>query len=117
MWLTELIPIPFTGLCIGGLLTFGGVCPAEKAFAPYGHFIVFVIPGSFFITTSMKRHGLDQRIAKCIASMGGNAPRRALVFGSCLLALVLNGPAVSALFNPVVLRLSGALPGVRLSDS
>lgn len=111
-WTTEVLPIAATALLIGPLLVVLGVSDAKPAFAGYADPVLFLFYGSFFLAESMRRHGLDRRLAGGIvgaAWVRGDPTRLrvAMTLASLLLSSVISNSAATAILVPILL---GALP-------
>ncbi len=114
-WVTEAIPLAATALLGPALAVLSGVAGAREVFAPFGHPILFLFIGSFFIARAMSVHGLDRRIALFVLSRRwvGERPGRILVaFGlvGAFLSMWMSNTATTAMMLPVGLGVLAALP-------
>jgi len=122
LWLCEVIPIPATALLIGPLMVLFQVVPTwQGALQWYSHDVAFLLGGSFTLTAAVQYHSLDKYIAEAIKEMPcvrGNRLllRAAVVVAAGIVSLILNAPAVTAMFLPILMELAGAKQGVPLGD-
>ncbi len=110
-WVTEVIPIAATALLIAPLLVVCGVESAKDSFKHYADPLLFLFVGGFFIAESMRRHGLDRRIARAIVSSRWvrSVPSRvrvALVIAAVLLSMWISNTAAAAILTPIFLGMS-----------
>ena len=111
-WITELVPIYVTALCIGPAMVIVGVTDPETAFAPYADPLIFLFIGGFFIARAMTRHGLDRRLARSMMTLPlvkGSPTRVRLAFMTTAVALSMwiSNTATAAILIPILL---GTLP-------
>lgn len=115
-WITEALPIAVTALMVAPLLVVTGVARPGEAFRHYADPLLFLFVGGFFIAESMRRHGLDRRIARAVVTSRwvGGVPVRmriALMGAGLLLSLWISNTAATAILVPILLGMTG--PGRR----
>eukprot|EP00930_Biecheleria_cincta_P058270 TRINITY_DN44124_c0_g1_i1.p1 TRINITY_DN44124_c0_g1~~TRINITY_DN44124_c0_g1_i1.p1 ORF type:complete len:383 (-),score=46.82 TRINITY_DN44124_c0_g1_i1:580-1728(-) len=120
-WITEVVPIPITGLLIGPLLVLWDACSIQDALGPYVSNITLVLFGSNFIALGMERHGLDRRFAQAISfspvvRTAQWRLRLAMMVGGCAMSMWISNTATASIMTPIVLRSMGAEPYQRLAD-
>lgn len=111
-WISELVPIYVTALCIGPAMVLVGVTDAKTAFAPYADPLIFLFIGGFFIARAMTRHGLDRRLARSMMTLPmvkGSPTRIRLAFmaTAVVLSMWISNTATAAILIPILL---GTLP-------
>lgn len=125
-WLTEAVPVAVTALFIAPALIVCGVTDAREAFRHYADPLLFLFVGGFMLAESMRRHGLDRRIARTVLSLPfvrGNRERvqAAIVATATLTSMWISNTATCAIFVPALLGLPhlqrppqghGSRPGV-----
>ncbi len=114
LWLTELLPLPVTGLLVPVLIVFYGIFPAGDAFMPFGSDILFLFIGCFLLAHAMQKHGWDKRMAYWILSSkyGAKSPAAliTLIGGICfVLSMWLSNTATAAMMVPICLGIIAIL--------
>jgi sodium-dependent dicarboxylate transporter 2/3/5 len=114
MWLTEIIPLPATGLLIPVLAILYGISTVKTAFLPFGNQVIFLFLGSFLLAQSMQKHGWDKRMAYWILSKkwaGKNSHRIfwAITLLGWTLSMWVSNTATTAILTPVVLGIIATL--------
>jgi sodium-dependent dicarboxylate transporter 2/3/5 len=111
-WITEPIPLPVTALLGTALCVMVDLAPAKVIFTSYGHPIIFLFIGSFFLAQALTIHGVDRRFAAWMLSLTwvGASPARlllalALITGS--ISMWISNTAATALMLPASLGLLG----------
>ncbi|MDA8976834.1 SLC13 family permease [bacterium] len=95
-WMFEAIPIPIASLAPIALLPLFGVLDAKTAVAQsYGHPLILLLLGGFFLSKGMERSGVHRRLALgmvrlCGAKGGDEARPKFLMLGFMLAAAVLS---------------------------
>lgn len=107
-WVTECIPIPVTALLIPVFLTAFNICSVREAFAPFANPIIMLFLGSFVLARAMCVHGLDQKLAYSVLSVGSIAAKKtrilfALGLTSMFLSLWISNTATTAMMYPIAL--------------
>ena len=119
-WITEPIPIPVTALLGPMLAILLGLGEAKEILASFGHPVVFLFIGSFFIARAMEHHHLDRRISISVLAWKGigNSPYRVLgALGglTAFLSLWISNTAATAMLFPIALGILNAIGA--LTDS
>ncbi|MER5438469.1 DASS family sodium-coupled anion symporter [Streptomyces sp. NPDC002790] len=121
-WVSEAIPLPATALLGIVLCVLMGVGDEDAVFGAFGNDTVFTFLGGFVIARSMTVHGLDQRIALRVLSIGGivRSPARTVIaFGviaAALSAFISNTATVAMLF-PIGIGIVRAVSAINSADS
>src|SRR6187431_2415413 len=79
LWMTQLLPLPLTGLYALVVPSLLGVGKIGIAFAAFGTEAVFFILGVFILAAALYKSGLSTRMALHLLKSGAKSPRR-LVF-------------------------------------
>ena len=88
-WFTEAIDISATALLPLVLLPILGATSMEAAAAPYAHPLIFLFMGGFLIALSMRKWGMDKRVALITLSIVGTKPGN-MIGGFMLVSAVLS---------------------------
>src|SRR5262245_56544932 len=112
LWVTQLLPMPVTGLFAFVAPALMGVVTIGSAFSYFGSEPVFFILGVFVLAAALYKSGLSTRMALHLLKRGSKSPRR-LVFQvmltSALLSFVMSEHAVAAMMFPLVVIISKRL--------
>jgi len=113
-WITEAIPLAVTALLGPAVAVVLGVAGAREAFGSFGHPIIFLFMGSFFIAAAMRHHGLDRRIALFVLSrewVGEHPGRILFAFGAiaAFLSMWMSNTATTAMMLPIGLGVLSTL--------
>jgi solute carrier family 13 (sodium-dependent dicarboxylate transporter), member 2/3/5 len=112
LWVTQLLPMPVTGLFALIAPPLMGVVSLKDAFSFFGSEPVFFILGVFILATALYKSGLSTRMALHLLKSGSKSPRR-LVFQvmltSALLSFIMSEHAVAAMMFPLVVIISKRL--------
>lgn len=112
LWMTQLLPLPVTGLFALVAPSLLGVIPLREAFSFFGQDAVFFILGVFILAAALYKSGLSTRMALTLLKSGAKSPRR-LVFQimltSALLSFIMSEHAVAAMMFPLVVIISKRL--------
>jgi len=116
-WVSEVVPIPITGLFGLGLCALLGVAPAATIFGAFASPTIFLFIGSFMLARAMTLHGLDRRFAFRILALPGVAEsttRTIVAFGlvAASLSAVISNTATAAMLLPIgvgIVRVFGGL--------
>lgn len=112
LWVTQLLPLPVTGLFALIAPSLLGVVSLKEAFSYFGSEPVFFILGVFILATALYTSGLSTRMALHLLKSGSKSPRR-LVFQimltSALLSFIMSEHAVAAMMFPLVVIISKRL--------
>ena len=114
LWMTQLLPLPVTGLFALIAPSLLGVIPLKDAFSFFGADAVFFILGVFILAAALYKSGLSTRMALHMLKSGSKSPRR-LVFQvmltAALLSFIMSEHAVAAMMFPLVVIISKRLSG------
>src|SRR5688572_20295535 len=112
LWVTQLLPLPITGLFALVAPSLLGVIELRRAFAFFGDPAVFFILGVFILAAALYKSGLSTRMALHLLKSGSKSPKR-LVFQvmltSALLSFMMSEHAVAAMMFPLVVIISKRL--------
>jgi len=110
--MTQLLPLPVTGLFALIAPSLLGVIKLKDAFAFFGSDAVFFILGVFILAAALYKSGLSTRMALHLLKSGSKSPRR-LVFQvmltASLLSFMMSEHAVAAMMFPLVVIISKRL--------
>lgn len=114
MWLTEVVPLPVTSLCIPVLAVLFGILPPQKAFESFGSEILFLFLGCFFLSLSMEKYGFDRRLAYSLLGKFKNnsslyAIHCLLAFSCFFLSMWIANIAATLIFITITLSISQSL--------
>lgn len=105
-WLTECIDLSATALLPLVVFPLFGIANMVDTAAPYAHPLIFLFMGGFIQALSMRRWGLDQRIALVTLRLVGTKPVN-MVAGFMIVTAVLSAfvsnTATAALMLPIAL--------------
>ncbi|MCB9882147.1 MAG: SLC13/DASS family transporter [Planctomycetes bacterium] len=114
IWLSGALPLGIASLLPAMLFPALGVVTAEGACAPYGHPLIFLFLGGFFLARGIQRWGLHRRIALHVIHRVGTSPKR-LVLGFMLatafLSLWISNTASTLLMLPIALAVVEVMEG------
>jgi len=113
-WMTEAIPLYATALLPLGLVPLLGAGSAKDAAAPYGNEAIFLFLGGFLMALSMRRWGLDRRLAfRTLKFLGTRAD--VLVLGvmgiTAFISLWVSNTATALTVYPIALSVLGLAHG------
>jgi len=106
LWVTQLLPLPVTGLFALALPVLMDVVPKEKVFQFFGSDSVFFIMGVFILATALLQSGLSTRMALYLLRSGSKSPKRLIfqvMLTAALLSFIMSEHAVAAMMFPVLL--------------
>lgn len=114
MWVTEPIPLPITALLGCGFCVLAGLGTMKSVFAAFGHPIIFMFIGSFFIAEALSVHGLDRRFGNWLLArkwVGSNPVRimMALSVAVAGMSMWISNTAATAVMLPIALGVLRAL--------
>jgi sodium-dependent dicarboxylate transporter 2/3/5 len=121
-WVSEVVPIPITGLFGLGLCALLGVAPAAAIFGSFASPTIFLFIGSFMIARAMTVHGLDRRFAFRILALPGVAEsttRTIVAFGlvAASLSAVISNTATAAMLLPIGVGVVRVFDGLLRSNA
>jgi len=114
LWVTQLLPMPITGLYALVTPAILGVVPVGQAFSYFGSEPVFFILGVFILATTLYKSGLSTRMALHMLKHGSKSPRRLIfqvMLTAALLSFVMSEHAVAAMMFPLVVIITKRLGG------
>lgn len=82
-WMTEAVPLAATSLLPIILFPCFNIMSSSKATAPYGHSLIFLFMGGFFIAMAMEKWNLHKRISLTIIEYIGLSPQRLILGFMC----------------------------------
>ncbi len=103
-WVTEAIPIPATSLLPIVLFPALGIMKSADATRPYGHHLIYLFIGGFFLAKTIERWGLHRRIALHIIAIMGTSPRRIILgfmTATAFLSMWVSNTATAMMMLPV----------------
>ena len=119
-WLTEAIDLPATALLPLATFPLLGIADVKATAAPYAHELIFLFMGGLLLASSMKRWGLDRRIALTTLRLVGSRPAN-MVAGFMLVTAILSAfvsnTATAAMMMPIALSVVGLTAAVGDSKS
>lgn len=105
-WFTEAIDISATALLPLVLLPILGAATMEGAAAPYAHPLIFLFMGGFLIALSMRKWGMDRRVALITLKVVGTRPRNMVggfMLVSAMLSAFVSNTATTTMMLPIAL--------------
>jgi sodium-dependent dicarboxylate transporter 2/3/5 len=105
LWVTQLLPMPVTGLFALVAPAIMGVVKVRDSFSYFGSEAVFFILGVFVLATALYESGLSTRMALRLLKSGSKSPRRLILqvmLTSALLSFIMSEHAVAAMMFPLV---------------
>jgi len=112
LWVTQLLPLPITGLFALVAPSLLGVIKLKDAFAFFGSDAVFFILGVFILAAALYKSGLSTRMALHLLKSGAKSPRRLVfqvMFTAAVLSFIMSEHAVAAMMFPLVVIISKRL--------
>lgn len=116
-WVTEPLPMAATSLVAAALCVVLGVASPREAFGAFGHPLLFLFVGSFFIAEAMKVHGLGRRLARFVARVarGQLSLMIALSGAAFLMSMWMSNTAATAVTLPIAIAVADASGDRRLA--
>ncbi|WP_049991086.1 SLC13 family permease [Natrinema salifodinae] len=105
-WMSEAIPIPATSLLPIVLFPLTGALPAAETTPSYGHPLIFLFMGGFFLAMAMQRWGLHRRIALRTIKAVGTEPSRLILgfmLATAFLSMWVSNSATVMMMVPIAL--------------
>ena len=114
LWISEAIPLAVTALLAPALAVLLSVVPADQAFAPFAHPLIFLFLGGFMLAQALAVHGFDRRAALWLLSRSfiAASPARAMVAVACtsfLFSMWINNTATTAMMLPIATGLCASI--------
>lgn len=110
LWISEAIPPAVTALLAAALTVLIGVATPKEAFGAFGHPLLFLFIGSFFLAEAMVVHGLGERFARAAhrVARGRMGSLVALSVATFALSLFMSNTAATAVVLPVAVAVARA---------
>jgi len=105
-WMSEAIPIPATSLLPIVLFPLTGALPVADTTPSYGHPLIFLFMGGFFLAMAMQRWGLHRRIALRTIKAVGTEPSRLILgfmLATAFLSMWVSNTATVMMMTPIAL--------------
>ncbi|WP_222918451.1 SLC13 family permease [Natrinema sp. SYSU A 869] len=105
-WMSEAIPIPATSLLPIVLFPLTGALPVAETTPSYGHPLIFLFMGGFFLAMAMQRWGLHRRIALRTIKAVGTEPSRLILgfmLATAFLSMWVSNSATVMMMVPIAL--------------
>jgi len=116
-WMTEAVAIPIASLVPITFLPLLGVLPAKTTVAQsYGHPLILLLMGGFFLSKGMEKSGVHRRLAIGMVrlcggqSQGGTEPRKLMLgfmIASAALSMWISNTATTLMLLPIALAVLG----------
>lgn len=113
-WLTEAIDLSATALLPLVVFPLFGIASMVDTASPYSHPLIFLFMGGFIQALSMRRWGLDQRIALVTLRLVGTKPVNMVagfMFVTALLSAFVSNTATVAMMMPIALSVVALTSG------
>ncbi|ARS91143.1 SLC13 family permease [Natrarchaeobaculum aegyptiacum] len=105
-WMSEAIPIPATSLLPIVLFPLTGALPVDMTTPSYGHPLIFLFMGGFFLAMAMQRWDLHRRIALRTIKAVGTEPSRLILgfmLATAFLSMWVSNSATVMMMVPIAL--------------
>lgn len=105
MFLTEVLPLPFTALLVPVLLQAGGVLNASQAWSGFSHANVITWIGLFIIGSVFAKTSVTYQMKRFVSTYGKGSGVRILtvvLLTSCAMALLTSATAAIAILAPII---------------
>jgi len=112
LWVTQLLPMPVTGLFALIAPSLLGVVTLKDAFSFFGSEPVFFIMGVFILATALYVSGLSTRMALYLLKSGAKSPKRLIfqvMLTAALLSFIMSEHAVAAMMFPLLVIITKRL--------
>ncbi len=108
-WVFETLPMAVVGIMPFAVFPLLGVLTANEVARSYGHSMILLLLGGFFLSAAMERSGAHRRLAlQMVRTVGGGSGRR-LVLGFMLttatLSMWISNTAASLMILPIALAI------------
>ncbi|MFC6716500.1 SLC13 family permease [Natrialbaceae archaeon GCM10025810] len=103
-WITEAIPIPAASLLPIPLFALTGALPVADTTPSYGHPLIFLFMGGFFLAMAMQRWDLHRRIALRTIKAVGTTPSRLILgfmIATAFLSMWVSNSATVMMMTPI----------------
>jgi sodium-dependent dicarboxylate transporter 2/3/5 len=107
LWVTGVLPLAVTALCIPVLLTaFGVYADLDAALTGFADHLIFLFIAGFMLANALQKYDIDRRIALWLMSRLGTSPRRlvgSVMIGTAFLSMWVSNTATAAMMTPIAL--------------
>ncbi len=113
LWVTETFPIAITALLVPVLTVAFGIFNVSDALQNFAHPIIFLFLGGFALAATLRKQGLDARIAGIVIRMakGRMVVAAFLIFvTTAFLSMWISNTATAAMMLPLALGLLSRMP-------
>lgn len=122
LWVTEILPLPVTGLLVPLLAVLYGLLPAREAFQAFGDEILFLFLGCFLLARSMEKYGFDRRLAylllaRCLPGESFMCLNATVAFGSFFLSMWISNTSATAIFTTIAVGVLATLKSEFASEA
>jgi len=107
LFVSELIPLGVTGICIIAALGMGGVLDSNQTMLAFANPAVVLVGSLYVVSASLIRTGVVEVLETRLLRLGSGSPRRLLIMstlGACVASTVLNNTSVVVLMLPIALN-------------
>jgi len=107
LFVSELIPVGVTGLCIVATLGLAGVLDNSQTMLAFSNPAVVLVASLYVVSASLIRTGVVEFMETRLLRLGSGSPRRLLVMstlGALVASTLLNNTSVVVLMLPIVLN-------------
>jgi len=105
-WVLEVVPIYVTALLPLLILPITGTQSFPDTAVSYGHSIIFLALGGFFLAAALERWDIHKKFANGVLSLVGNDPKRLIggfMFASAVLSMWISNTAAAIIMLPIAL--------------
>lgn len=118
LWFTGLLPLPITALLVPVLAILFDLLPIEQAFLQFGHEILFLFIGSFFLAKALQKYDIDRRVSFLfLLFLAKKGSVNSLFWGistlSWFLSMWISNTASTAILAPFCLGIASALKSTK----
>lgn len=122
LWITEAIPLAATALLAPAVAVILGVAPAQEAFSPFAHPLIFLFMGGFILARALTVWGFDRRATLWLLSrpvVAGSPARATVMIGviAFSFSMWISNTATTAMLVPIALGLCTTMAEMCPSDS
>ncbi len=119
-WATEAVPIPVTSLIPIVAFPLMGILPEKQVTAQYGHPIIFLFMGGFFIAASLEKWNIHRRFAMYVLHITGQSPMSilaGLMGATALISMWISNTATTLMMVAIGLALLHYLKDLNTPES
>ena len=113
LWITETFPITITALLVPVLTVVSGIFSVPDALQNFAHPIIFLFLGGFALAATLRKQGLDTRIANIVIRIAKGRMAMATILIFCttaFLSMWISNTATTAMMLPLALGLLSRMP-------